>query len=233
MKEKTLVSWSGGKDCTLALHELLRSNSYDVAAFVTTITTEYDRVSMHGVRRSLLEEQAVSLGFPLEEVLLSKDSPHEEYEARIRTVLEKYRKDGVSTVVFGDVFLEDVRRYREDNLSKIDMRGVFPLWKRDTGRLARDFIAQGFQAMVTCVDSEALDYSFVGRVFDQSFVADLPSGVDPCGENGEFHSFVFDGPLFRRSVGFVKGTVVVRDHRFYYCDLLPMARRRTQSKRKS
>jgi uncharacterized protein (TIGR00290 family) len=222
MREKTLFTWSGGKDSALALAEILKDMEYDIVALVTTITTDYDRVSMHGVRRVLLEEQAASLGFPLEEVFLSKDTSMENYGLKMRQMLEKYRDAGVSTVAFGDIFLEDVRKYREDNLLKIGMKALFPLWKKDTRVLAHSFIKSGFKAIVTCVDSTVLDKTFVGKKFDTRFLSCLPSSVDPCGENGEFHSFVFDGPIFHTPIRFTKGEIVLRDNRFYYCDLLPI-----------
>jgi uncharacterized protein (TIGR00290 family) len=178
---------------------------------------------MHGVRRSLLERQAASLGFALEKVSISKDISSEEYESRMREVLVRYAASGVSSVVFGDIFLEEIRNYREENLSKIGMRGIFPLWKRDTSRLAAAFIACGFRALITCVDSQVLDRRFVGRDFDERFLSELPGTVDPCGERGEFHSFVYDGPLFRERISYAKGDVVLREERFYYCDLIPIA----------
>jgi len=218
---KAISSWSGGKDAALALHELQKQGMYEISALLTTVTDEYDRVSMHGVRSTLLELQAESLGLPLEKVFISKNASNEEYDSTMRQVLEKYSTAGVSAVVFGDVFLDDVRKYREDNLSRIGMTGLFPLWKRDTAELARTFVDLGFQAVVTCVDSEALDKGFVGRVFDRRFLSDLPSSVDPCGENGEFHSFVYGGPIFRHGIPCKKGEIVLRDSRFYYCDLIP------------
>ena len=222
MKEKVIVSWSGGKDAALALHELQRSRKYEIAGLLTTVTEEYDRISMHGVRRVLLERQADSLGFPLEEVLISKNSSDEEYARKMEKVLERYLAAGVSCVAFGDVFLEDVRQYREGNLSKIGMKGLFPIWKRDTTELARTFIDLGFEALITGVDSKVLGRRFVGRVYDQQFLSELPPGVDPCGENGEFHSFVYAGPIFRKRILHKKGKVVLRDKRFYYCDLIPV-----------
>lgn len=194
MNEKVLFSWSGGKDSAMALYELQRARSYEISALLTVVTEDYDRISMHGVRRVLLERQADSLGYPLEEIFISKNASNEEYESKMRDVLVKYREAGVSSVVFGDVLLEDVRRYREDNLAKVGMRGIFPLWKRDTTELANTFINLGFKAIITCVDSKVLGKRFVGRVYDKQFLRELPPHVDPCGENGEFHSFVYDGP---------------------------------------
>jgi len=177
---------------------------------------------MHGVRRILLEQQAGSLGFPLEEVFISKNVSIKEYESKMREVLAKYLAAGSSSVVFGDIFLEDVRKYREDNLSKIGMKGIFPIWKRDTYELARTFIDLGFKAVITCVDSSVLDKSFVGRVFDEQFLSELPSDVDPCGEYGEFHSFVYDGPIFQKRILYTKGEIILRENRFYYCDVIPV-----------
>lgn len=221
MAEKVLLGWSGGKDSTLALYEVLQDGGYEVAALLTTITEDYDRVSMHGVRRELIERQAESVGLPLEKVFLSKSSSNEEYEERMSRVLQRFKDGGVEAVVFGDLFLEDVRRYREENLARIGMRGVFPLWGQDTKELAVRFIELGFQAVLSCVDTQAIDGAFAGRRFDRLLLADLPASADPCGEKGEFHSFVFDGPIFSRRVFHTPGEVVLRDGRFSYCDLLP------------
>ena len=205
----------------MALHELKRNAGYEIVALLTTITEDYDRISMHGVRRELLEAQAVSLGIRLEKVLISTQSSNEDYESRMRAALEQYKAKGVSSVAFGDIFLEELRRYREDNLAKIGMKGIFPLWKRRTSDLARDFIHAGFRAVITCVDSEALDKRFAGREFDKAFLSELPSGIDPCGENGEFHSFVYDGPVFKNWLRHTRGEMVLRDQRFWYLDLVP------------
>jgi uncharacterized protein (TIGR00290 family) len=222
MAEKALFTWSGGKDSVMALYELQKARSYHIAVLLTTITEDYDRVSMHGVQRSLLEQQADSLGYPLEQVLISKDASNEEYEAKMKKILEKYLEAGIRTVVFGDIFLEDIRKYREENLSDIGMKAVFPIWKRNTTELARTFVDLGFKAVVTCVDSKFLGKAFVGRVFDERFLSELPPGVDPCGENGEFHSFVYGGPVFRETLSLELGDIVLRDNRFYYCDLVPL-----------
>jgi uncharacterized protein (TIGR00290 family) len=221
MTEKVILAWSGGKDSALALHEIERTNNYEILSLLTTITEDYDRISMHGVRRILLEQQAVSLGFPLEKVFISKNDSMEQYGSKMRNVLERFLKVGVSSVVFGDIFLEDVRKYREDNLSKMGMKGIFPIWKKDTYILAHEFIDLGFKAITTCVDSKVLDQSFAGRVFDKQFLSQLPSNVDSCGENGEFHSFVYNGPIFEKKILCTVGEVVYRENRFYYCDLIP------------
>jgi uncharacterized protein (TIGR00290 family) len=220
VSEPVILSWSGGKDSAMALRELRRGGTYDVRALLTTVTEGYERISMHGVRRVLLEQQAHALGLPVEVVSIPKDCSNEVYGARMREVLERCRAAGIRSVAFGDLFLEDVRRYREDNLAQVGMRGVFPLWERDTAELARTFVDLGFKAVITCVDSHMLDGGFVGRSFDAHFIADLPSTVDPCGENGAFHSFVTDGPIFCHPVRVRKGETVVRDERFYYCDLI-------------
>jgi uncharacterized protein (TIGR00290 family) len=175
---------------------------------------------MHGVREELLERQAAALGLPLEKVFISKTSSNEEYENQMRNLLEKYSQTGVNSVVFGDIFLEDLKKYREDNLAKVQMKAIFPIWKRDTARLAREFIQNGFKAVITCVDSQVLDPNFAGREIDETLLADLPAGVDPCGENGEFHSFVYDGPIFSKPIPVRKGEVVCRENRFYFCDLV-------------
>ena len=222
MSEKVLFTWSGGKDSAMALYELQREKRYEVAALLTTVTEDYDRISMHGVRRVLLQQQATSLGYPLEIVYLSKNSSNEEYEARLKEKLSQYKARGISFVVFGDIFLEDLRKYRENNLAQVGMKGVFPIWKRDTRELAHTFINLGFKAIITCVDSNALDKRFVGRAYDEQFLSELPASIDPCGENGEFHSFVYDGPIFRERIPFRKGRVVLRDNRFYFCDLVPV-----------
>lgn len=221
MKEKVIFSWSGGKDSTLALYELKKTKKYEIVTLLTTITKDYDRISMHGVRTELLEMQAQSLGLPLEKVLITKGTTDEQYEQKMKLVLTKYMGLGVSSVVFGDIFLEELREYRENNLSKIGMKGIFPIWKMDTSLLARNFIDWGFKAIITCLDSDTLDKNFIGRLFDEQFLSELPSTADPCGENGEFHSFVYDGPIFQHKIPHKKGQVVLRENRFYFCDLLP------------
>jgi uncharacterized protein (TIGR00290 family) len=219
--EKIVVSWSGGKDSALALYELRKSGNFDVTALITTVTEDYGRISMHGVRRSLLESQAEACGIPLRVILISKTSSNEEYETRMRLALESYRERGVTSVAFGDIFLDDLRMYREGNLARVGMKGLFPLWKRDTREMAGTFIDLGFKAITTCLDSKALQATFVGRQFDREFLSELPEAIDPCGENGEFHSFTYAGPIFQGEIAFEKGEIVLRDDRFYFCDLVP------------
>lgn len=218
--ETVLVSWSGGKDSCLALYELLESRDYQVAALLTTVTRDYDRISMHGVRRTLLERQAASLGLPLHQVLIPKDATNEEYETRMAEALAHYRERGITSVVFGDLFLEDVRAYRDQFLAGHGMSGLYPVWHRDTRQFIREFIGLGFEAVVTCVNPQVLDQSFAGRMIDEEFLSSLPAHVDPCGENGEFHSFVYDGPIFGERVNFSVGDVVSKGG-FCFCDLLP------------
>ncbi len=220
MKEKAIVSWSGGKDSALALHEAQRD--YDVVALLTTVTEGYDRISVHGVRTTLLERQAQSLNCALEKVVISRNCSNEEYEARMRASLDRYRKAGILSVICGDILLEDVRRYREEKLFTAGLKVVFPLWKKDTTELGRRFITLGFRAILCCVDTNALDQLFAGRLYDQETLAQLAPTVDPCGENGEFHSFVFDGPNMANRVEFRVGERVLRDNRFCFCDLLPV-----------
>lgn len=204
----------------MALHALKQSGNFEVAALLTSLNEEHDRISMHGVRRILLERQAEALGLPLHLVPLPNPATNAVYEARMAVALEGYRNTSIARVAFGDIFLEDLRAYRERNLARIGMRGIFPIWKRDTRELARTFLSLGFRAVVTCVDTKVLDASFAGRAIDSAFLDALPPTVDTCGENGEFHSFVFDGPLFRAPVRFVKGEAVIRDT-FCFCDLCP------------
>lgn len=221
MTERVIVTSSSGKDSILALYEIKKNVEYEITALLTTITEDYNRISMHGVREALLKMQAKSLNLPLEMVFISKGANNEEYDGKMKSSLEKYQKEGVEWVVFGDINLEDVRKYRETNLAKIEMKGLFPLWLKDTTELAHKFIDLGFKAIITCVDTEQLDGKFVGREYDWDFLAELPKKVDPCGENGEFHSFVYDGPIFEYPIRFEIGEKVLRENRFYFCDLIP------------
>ena len=218
---KAIMSWSGGKDSSMAYYEARKIQGLEISALLTTVTEGYDRISMHGVRCTLLEQQAESLGVPVEKVTISQKSSNEEYELKTKEKFLYFKGQGVSSVVIGDIFLEDLKQYREEKLSEVEMTGIFPIWKRDTSELARTFIDLGFKAVITCIDSQVLDKKFIGREFDQQFLSDLPFNIDPCGENGEFHSFVTDGPIFQHAIRCQKGEVVLRDNRFYFCDLIP------------
>ena len=227
MAQPVLVAWSGGKDSALALREILRDPRYRVAALLTTVTREYDRISMHGVRRTLLERQAASLGLPLEQVVISPGATNAEYEEQMGATLHalRHRVPGLDTVIFGDLFLAEIRAYRERMLARIGMRALFPLWLLDTRKLAHQFVRLGYRAVLVCVDAEQLAAEFAGREFDDALLRDLPPAVDPCGENGEFHTFVYAGPGFRQEVRHERGAVVLRDRRFVYCDLMETAAR--------
>jgi uncharacterized protein (TIGR00290 family) len=213
-----LFCWSGGKDSAMALHFLRQQNRTKVAALLTTVTDGYDRISMHGVRRSLLLQQADALGLPLIEVHIPPQCVNPIYEQRMRDALLAQKQNGINCVAFGDIFLQDLRDYRERNLAQVEMTAIFPIWKRETRELAQSFCANGFRAIAVCVDPKKLSPSFAGRELDESFFRDLPDGVDPCGENGEFHTFVYDGPIFSHSVHVERGEVIQRDE-FYFCDL--------------
>ncbi len=218
--EPILFCWSGGKDSAMALYTLHQKRHFRVVALLTTVTETYERIAMHGVRRELLLRQAESLGLPLHEVSIPPQCVNSLYEARMEEVLGLFYRQGVRKVAFGDIFLEDLRAYREKNLARIAMTALFPIWKRDTRELIRFFHQQRFRAVAACVDPKVLDPSFAGRELDESFFRDLPFHADPCGENGEFHTFVFDGPIFESPVPVRTGEVVNRDG-FVFCDLLP------------
>lgn len=217
-RPKALVSWSSGKDSAYALWEARQRGELDIVGILTTVTATYERVSMHGVRETLLDRQAAELGLPCWKVRIPAPCPNELYEAEMARVLVALRADGISEFVFGDLFLEDIRAYREAKLAAVGMRAVFPLWGRDTRTLARDMLASGLGAVTTCIDPKKLPASFAGRDFDERFLAQLPSDVDPCGENGEFHTFVRASPLFAHPIGVRVGPVVERDG-FVFADL--------------
>jgi uncharacterized protein (TIGR00290 family) len=218
--EKVVVGWSGGKDSALALYEVLKARM-DVVGLLTTVTQDSERIRVHGVRRALLEQQTESLWFPVEKMVLAKGATDQDYENQFLTILKNYRDRGVLSVAFGDIFLEDVKNFRDDLLAKIGMHGIYPLWKKDTSMLANHFVELGFKAIVTTTDSTVLGKEFCGRLYDKQFLADLPAGVDPCGENGEFHTFVYNGPILSKPVAFTKGELVFGENRFWYCDLIP------------
>lgn len=221
-KERILFGWSGGKDSSLALREILRNDQFEVAALVTTCTEGYDRISMHGVRCSLVEQQAAMLNLPLQKVLISQRASNEEYEERTKQVFLRYKTSGITKAAFGDLFLEEIRQYRSRLLASIGMTALYPIWGRDTKTLAREFVRDGFGAVLVCVNPQHLDPSFAGRTLDDSMLDELPAHVDPCGENGEFHSFVFQGPIFEQPIRWTRGEVMLRDN-FYFADLLPVS----------
>jgi uncharacterized protein (TIGR00290 family) len=215
----TALSWSGGKDSALTLWTL-RREGVEPEALITTVTDVYERISMHGVRRELLARQAAASGIPLVEVRIPPACVNDVYEARMAQAFASPPLSDVQAVAFGDLFLEDVRAYRETRLAANNMRGLFPLWERDTGVLAREFIAAGFQAIIACLDPRVLDASFAGRAYDEQLLAELPASVDPCGENGEFHTFVHAGPIFAEPIACETGEVLERDG-FVFCDVIP------------
>ena len=242
MKKKVLFNWSSGKDSALALYKTLQNEEFEISCLLTSVNQQFQRISMHGVRIELLEQQAKSIGLPLEIMQIPEMPTMEVYEAVMQTTLAKLKNQGVTHSIFGDIFLEDLRKYREDKLAEIGFEGVFPLWRVPTLDLIQEFIALGFKTIVVCVNERFLDKSFVGRVIDQDFINDLPENVDVCGENGEFHTFTFDGPIFSKPISFEVGEVVYRkyekpkdesssdtacdtsasdafDYGFWYCDL--------------
>jgi uncharacterized protein (TIGR00290 family) len=227
LRAPVALAWSGGKDSSLALASLQNDPAFQPVALLTTVTGDYDRISMHGVRRSVLDAQVRELGLPLVEATIPSEASNPIYEdalARALKVLRSQRPD-LRHLAFGDLFLTDVRAYRERLLNQLGWTPVFPLWGRDTSRLAREFISQGFRAILTCVDTSQLGPEFVGREFDEELLADLPASADPCGERGEFHTCVYDGPIFRRPIHLERGERVRGDNRFEYCDLiLPVVR---------
>ena len=218
-REPVLFCWSGGKDSAMALHALLQDPQVRVVALLTTVTEGYDRISMHGVRRELLQRQAESIGLPLHEVFIPPECVNSIYEARMEAALRLHLENGVRKVAFGDIFLEDLRAYREKNLARLGMTALFPIWKRDSRELIESFHAHGFRSIAVCVNPKVLDRSFAGRELNSSFFADLPANADCCGENGEFHTFAFDGPIFKDAIRFQLGERVERDS-FVFCDLL-------------
>ena len=222
VREPIILSWSGGKDSSLALAALRADDAVDVVGLLTSVTRGYDRISIHGVRRSLLAAQAASLGLPLTEVTLEPACSNADYEAAFHDAAYQLQRahPSLERIAFGDLFLADVRDYRERLLAPLQLRGYYPLWDTDTTQLAHEFIHAGYRARLVCVDTTQLAAEFAGRAFDRSLLDDLPSSVDACGEGGEFHTFVSAGPIFSTPIPYQVGAVVIRDERFAYCDLL-------------
>ena len=216
----TVLSWSGGKDSALALHELLIDPTVELRGLLTTVTDGYDRVSMHGVRTALVSAQAAALELPLRSVRIPPAATNEQYERAMRDGLEAMRRDGIEAIAFGDLFLADVRAYRERLVAGSGLRPLFPLWGKSTSDLARRFVSCGFRAVLVCVDPRQLDVSHCGSEYDDALLDALPTSVDPCGERGEFHTFVYDGPMFFQPITTQRGVVVEREG-FVFCDLLP------------
>jgi uncharacterized protein (TIGR00290 family) len=219
-RQPVVLSWSGGKDSAMVAYHLLASQKYEIAALLTTVTEEYDRISMHGVRCELLERQAESLAIPLHKVMIPKDCPNEMYENRMNEAFSHFKAHGLTKIAFGDLFLEDIRQYRDERLAQAGMTGLYPIWLRDTDELVRTFIGLGFKAKLACVDTQAIDASFAGREIDASLLQDLPRSADPCGEHGEYHSFVYAGPIFRKTIDCKAGETTMRSSRFNYCDIV-------------
>ncbi|RZU47668.1 uncharacterized protein (TIGR00290 family) [Fluviicoccus keumensis] len=221
MPRKTLLSWSSGKDSAWALHLLRQNPDVDVTGLFCTVNAAFDRVAMHGVRRELLLQQAEAVGLPVQVLEIPWPCSNDDYAAVMSAFVDQARRDGVECFAFGDLFLEDIRRYREERLAGTGIEAVFPLWGIPTAELAQTMVTGGLQARVTCLDPRQLPTVFAGRAFDAEFLRDLPSGVDPCGENGEFHTFAHNGPMFHQPVPLTVGETVERDG-FVFTDLRPL-----------
>lgn len=229
--KKAFFNWSTGKDSSLALYEILQDKNFNIATLVTSVNEKFNRVSMHGVQETLLNEQAKSIGLPLKKIYFPEAVSMESYGEIMKENLQELVDVDFKYSVFGDIFLEDLKIYREQKLEELNLEGVFPLWKRDTKELMQQFISLGFKAITVSVNAKLLDESFVGRVIDEKFIEDLPENVDVCGENGEFHTFVFDGPIFSKPIDFILGEKVLKTYEsdentkwetsFWYCDLIP------------
>jgi uncharacterized protein (TIGR00290 family) len=238
-KPKAIVNWSGGKDSALALYKALQSNEYEISYLLTTVSSGFKRIIQHGVREELLDKQADSIGISLYKLFLPENPEMDTYNSLIKETLINFKKENIHTGIFGDIFLEDLRKYREDKLAEVNVKAVFPIWKISSSELIKEFIDLGFKAVVVCVNENNLDKSFAGREIDADFVKDLPSDVDPCGENGEYHSYVYDGPIFKKPIKFQRGDIIkkiytpsksnqlkgeaypqVPETVFWYCDLI-------------
>lgn len=231
MSKRSIFNWSGGKDSALAFYYAKKDPQIEMQQLLTSISEEHQRISMHGVRRSLLEQQIESLKIPSTLLQLPPETDMAMYDDLMRTTLQPLVAEGAEYSIFGDIFLEDLKKYRENKLAEVGLKGLFPLWKRDTTELVHEFLDLGFRTLVVSIDGSKLDKSFAGRELDRSFLADLPKEVDPCGENGEFHTFVFDGPIFEKAIAFEKGELVGKEYKlakdsddsvtYYFQDLLP------------
>lgn len=245
MRNKSIFNWSGGKDSALALYHTLQDERFHIEKLLTNVNSAFGRISMHGVREALLEQQAASIGIPLHKIQLPEQPTMAAYNTLMESTMKTFKQQAFTHAVFGDIFLEDLKKYREDRLVEVGLATHFPLWQRNTSALIREFLELDFKTIVVCVKAELLDESFAGRVIDEDFLKDLPTGVDPCGENGEFHTFVYDGPIFRKPIAFEVGEKVFRAYKapksdnaddrcspgntqppatmgFWFCDLLPV-----------
>lgn len=228
---KTYFNWSSGKDSALALHHLSQNPDYKIEKLVTSINANNNRISMHGLRRTILNEQVQAIGLPFQSIEMPENITMEEYGKIMGDATDLLKKEGYTTAAFGDIFLEDLKEYREKKLKEVGLNAVFPLWKRNTKEVIHEFIELGFKSIVVSINSELLDKSFVGRMIDHNFIDQLPENVDPCGENGEFHTFCFDGPIFSKPVPFEIGEKVYHEYPapnedvktigFWFCDLIP------------
>ncbi|MDO9275091.1 MAG: diphthine--ammonia ligase [Lutibacter sp.] len=241
-KIKAIFNWSGGKDSALALYHILKEEKFDIEALMTTVSAKYNRISMHGVRNELLYAQGKSIGIPIKEIRLPEMPSMLAYDETMKTVLLELKKNEITHSIFGDIFLEDLRAYRENKLKEVGFTAHFPLWKRNTTEIVHEFIDLGFKTVVVCVKAELLGEDFTGRVIDRDFLKDLPKKVDPCGENGEFHTFVFDGPIFKKPIAYTLGEKIFKEYEapknkedncflaamdkkpagFHFCDLIPI-----------
>jgi len=220
-REKILLSWSSGKDSAWSLHTLRQTDKYEVVALLTTVNQEFNRVAMHAVRESLLEAQAAALGLPLIKVPIPSPCSNQDYERAMTLAMKRARAEGISRVAFGDLFLEDIRKYREEKLAAVGMQPVFPIWGLETRALAHEMVRSGLRAVITCVNPKLLDARFAGRIFDEQLLAELPDSVDPCAERGEFHTCVYAGPMFPQPLPVRTGEIVSRDGFVFADALLP------------
>lgn len=220
MAKKIVVSFSGGKDSTLALHKLLQMKEYEVDSLLTTVNEAYGRTSIHGVREEILNEQAKALGLPVRKVRIPKVCTNEQYEEKMRHEMDKVVSEGIEYIMFGDIFLEDIKEYRENNLKKVGLKGVFPLWGMKSEQLIEEFVSLGYRTVITTLDTTKLSEDFLGREIGKNWCDELPADVDPCGENGEFHTLAIGGPIFQHTIDVEQGTETVRDGHFVYRDFL-------------
>lgn len=219
MPERLIISWSGGKDCSFALYEIKQNPQYEIVGLFSTINEKSGKINLHETGKSLIQRQADVLGLPLDLLQMPVNPSNEYYIQHLRQQFNTYYLNGISKIVFADIFLDDIRNFRLNLMKDTGIEAMFPLWKKDSGKIAGDFIRAGFKAIVCSVDISRLDASFAGREFNDSFLKDLPSHIDPCGENGEFHTFVYDGPVFKNKLHLLNNGCRLIDDRFYYCDI--------------